>query len=350
MKFKKGDRVRFLNDIGGGVITRVMDEKMVHVRTHDGFEIPVLKNELVLDTGSYSREDENAGKATVDNGQPLEEDSFPGPSIETGDIYEESPELHVLFALVNPGAVFKLNELDAYLVNDSNYMIYYSISFTAGDKASYMSSGMLEPDTKLYLDDFDINQLFNHDKMIIQVLFFGTGEFKWQPPANYSINTKEITILKARDLKVNDYFDEQAYVVDIIEMKQGDSVDNKQLEKMLQEKLMEKEATGKKERKKENKKQEEQEEVDLHIHEIVDDYKDLSNSEILKIQLDRFETSLLTAINSGTKRIIFIHGIGNGILKHQIGNILNKKYPDLSYQDASFKEYGYGATLVYLRK
>ena len=90
------------------------------------------------------------------------------------------------------------------------------------------------------------------------------------------------------------------------------------------------------------------EEVDLHIENIVDDHKDLSVREILKIQMDRFEVSLEGAIRNRQKRIIYIHGTGAGKLKYQIRKTLDDKYQRLRYQDASFLEYGYGATLVLL--
>lgn len=82
---------------------------------------------------------------------------------------------------------------------------------------------------------------------------------------------------------------------------------------------------------------------------MVDDYKHLSNSEIIDIQLSRFTTALDGGILSGTRRMVFIHGVGNGKLKYEIGKTLDRKYPKLKYQDASFKEYGYGATMVILK-
>jgi dsDNA-specific endonuclease/ATPase MutS2 len=65
--------------------------------------------------------------------------------------------------------------------------------------------------------------------------------------------------------------------------------------------------------------------------------------------MSRFTTALEGAILAGTRRIVFIHGVGNGRLKHEILKTLNRKYPKLRYQDASFKKYGYGATLVMLK-
>jgi dsDNA-specific endonuclease/ATPase MutS2 len=91
------------------------------------------------------------------------------------------------------------------------------------------------------------------------------------------------------------------------------------------------------------------EEVDLHIEEIIDNFANLSNGEIVNIQLARFTTALEGAILSKTKRIVFIHGVGNGKLKYELCKTLDTKYPDLKYQDASYAEYGFGATMVFLK-
>ncbi len=88
------------------------------------------------------------------------------------------------------------------------------------------------------------------------------------------------------------------------------------------------------------------EEVDLHIESLVDDNSGMSNGEILEIQMGRFKTALDTAIIHKLRRIVFIHGVGNGKLKHEIRRTLDRQYPELKYQDASFREYGYGATMV----
>ena len=92
------------------------------------------------------------------------------------------------------------------------------------------------------------------------------------------------------------------------------------------------------------------EEIDLHIHELIDDPGGLSNKEILDIQLDKVKAEMERAIGSGVKRIVFIHGVGQGVLKQEIAKLLNARYRKYNYQDASFKEYGYGATMVILRR
>ena len=90
-------------------------------------------------------------------------------------------------------------------------------------------------------------------------------------------------------------------------------------------------------------------EIDLHIHELLEDTRGLANHEMLEVQLGRFRNELDTAIANGTRRIVFIHGIGNGTLKQELRKELTTKYKNYYFQDASFKEYGYGATMVILK-
>lgn len=88
------------------------------------------------------------------------------------------------------------------------------------------------------------------------------------------------------------------------------------------------------------------EEVDLHIQSILEDYQNLTSGEMLDVQMARFTTALDGAIKHKQKKIVFIHGKGAGKLKNEMHKKLSSDYPNLRFQDASFKEYGYGATLV----
>ena len=49
MKFKIGDKIKFLNDIGGGTITKILDKETVSILNEDGFEIPTMMSELIAD-------------------------------------------------------------------------------------------------------------------------------------------------------------------------------------------------------------------------------------------------------------------------------------------------------------
>ena len=88
-------------------------------------------------------------------------------------------------------------------------------------------------------------------------------------------------------------------------------------------------------------------EIDLHIHELVDYYNNMSNSQMLEIQLRHFKLKLEQAIANNIKKVVFIHGVGEGVLKHEIRKILGG-YARLEYFDGSYSKYGFGATEVRL--
>lgn len=85
--------------------------------------------------------------------------------------------------------------------------------------------------------------------------------------------------------------------------------------------------------------------VDLHIDKLISFQRKLEKYEILSFQLKIAKKKLDLAILNGTKRIIFIHGVGQGILKFELEKIL-RLYNNLEFYPANFKEYGYGATEV----
>ena len=90
-------------------------------------------------------------------------------------------------------------------------------------------------------------------------------------------------------------------------------------------------------------------EVDLHIGELLDDTRGMSNSEMLNYQLDKFREVMNQYRNKREQRIVFIHGKGDGVLRKAILDELKRKYPACRHQDASFQEYGFGATMVTIK-
>jgi len=89
-------------------------------------------------------------------------------------------------------------------------------------------------------------------------------------------------------------------------------------------------------------------EVDLHFHELVEDMSGLKDRTKLDIQLNHFERMMKIAIEQRIRRVVFIHGVGQGVLRHQIRSRLDMYYPNCTVRDANPREYGYGATEVFL--
>lgn len=90
-------------------------------------------------------------------------------------------------------------------------------------------------------------------------------------------------------------------------------------------------------------------EIDLHIYELVDNHKNLSNGEMLRIQIRTLKRKLAEAFRKDADKLIVIHGVGEGVLKMEVRNEL-RHYENIEYSDADYRQYGYGATEIRFRK
>jgi len=87
-------------------------------------------------------------------------------------------------------------------------------------------------------------------------------------------------------------------------------------------------------------------EVDLHINQLTKYLKGMDNYDMLNLQLDTAKRKIEFAIQKRVSKIVFIHGVGEGVLKSELQALLNR-YP-VKHYDASYKKYGLGATEVYI--
>lgn len=88
-------------------------------------------------------------------------------------------------------------------------------------------------------------------------------------------------------------------------------------------------------------------EVDLHIHQLVPDTRGLSNFDMLNIQMETARRQLDFAMRKNIRKVVFIHGVGAGVLKEELGFLL-RRYPNINYYDADYQKYGLGATEAYI--
>ena len=90
-------------------------------------------------------------------------------------------------------------------------------------------------------------------------------------------------------------------------------------------------------------------EVDLHIEKLIPSIKGMTNFDILNIQMEEVKRKVEFCIKNRLPKLVLIHGVGEGVLKSEIEFFLGR-YDNLSYQDASYRKYGIGATEVYFKQ
>ena len=87
-------------------------------------------------------------------------------------------------------------------------------------------------------------------------------------------------------------------------------------------------------------------EIDLHIHQLIKSTKGMDNFDMLTLQLNTAKRKIEYAISKRISKIVFIHGVGAGVLKSELHYLLGR-YP-VKFYDASYKRYGLGATEIYV--
>ena len=96
-------------------------------------------------------------------------------------------------------------------------------------------------------------------------------------------------------------------------------------------------------------KEQPKQEVDLHIEKLTDDWKGLTNLEILGIQLNEFQHYLDLAIAHHQPTLIAIHGVGKGKLRDEIHDILKQTKEINYFVNQYHPKYGYGATEIFFK-
>ncbi len=343
MEIKIGDKVKFLNESGGGIVINIIDKKKVIVQIEDGFEIPVLMDKLIIiePTNHKNKTIEEKKKIqSLDNTNKRLDKQIKTIHIKSVKEFDEIPKPLFAITLVGESTDDEERVFILYLLNDGDYLLNYAISLKKNDKLRLLDKGELEPGTLANIGSIQNKQLLSFQAIVIDILFYSEYVFKAQPPIHYMLNLQTMEKPFISNFKETEYFDDPAYLIDLLDYR---IFENHLFEK---KNIKVKDLIEKKSEKKQDKNVTEIEKVDLHIEEIIDNEKGLSNGEIINIQMARFATALEGALKGKTKKIVFIHGVGNGKLRYEFRKTLDTKYPDLKYQDASFAEYGYGATMV----
>lgn len=363
---KIGDIVRFLSSTGGGRIVKI-EGQIAHVEEDDGFETPVLLKELVVVSSAgeeNSRRDFFGGTGQPKQQKEAERQSKfvptvvpeapkPEPVIET----PEGEHLNVILAY----SAMELKHLtttsfEAYLVNDSNYYLYFTyLSRADGDEGwTTRHAGIIEPNMQVFLEELSREQVGQLDRVAFQyVAFKRDKQFALKAPVAVETRLDTTKFFKLHCFRENPYFDEPVIAVDIVKNdvpQRAKVFDSAQLEDaMRKKKAADMRQTPRPVQKRKPTPADGPIVVDLHIHELLDNTHGMSNSEILNYQVDAFRKTMDANLRNKGQKIVFIHGKGEGVLRQALIKELNYRYKGHDVQDASFREYGYGATQVTIR-
>lgn len=362
MAAKKGDTVRFLNDVGGGVIVKI-DGNMAYVADEDGFETPMLLRECVVVRTAEANETPKPKKTVVAPKTVTQnEQSKATDHTETvEEAIEETPEgdkLNIVLAF-EAHDLKRLSQsgFDAYLVNDSNYWLYFTFLTKPdeSDKWTTRYAGVVEPNFQLLVSELETEDLPSIDRIAVQyVAFKRDKEFELKAPVSYESRLDTTKFARLHCFRNNIYFDEPVISLDIVKddvaQKGALSIVNEIPVSKIEIDTPKSRPVRKISTSHKSQKNTDPTVVDLHIDELLDNHKGMSNTEILNYQIDKFREVMDENLKFSGRKIIFIHGKGEGVLRQALLKELNYRYKSCQVQDASFREYGYGATQVTIVK
>ncbi len=317
-----GDKVRLIHSKEEGIITRFLKNDVVEVEIEAGFKLPVLRRELAV----VSNAEEKAFKPQTNAIEPVIEKRKNEVKADKG--------IFLAFLPIND------KEVSLHIINNSDWDLPFSLT-TGADKANRgILGGFLKArsvqnsPTNLLLKDFDEWCNFTFQAMYHTLGFFVERPIfikKMRLRANTFFNQKKIAPLLQKESYLFQLDSEEIpLVIDINELKN----------KMLSSKTVENSPIVY---------EKPSPTVDLHIEKLTNNSQTMGNAQMLELQLRTFETKFENAIASGMDEIIFIHGVGNGVLKQEIQRKLSGNKNVAWFEDAQKEKFGYGATKIKIK-
>jgi len=315
MKYKLGDFVRFVDEKMEGFVTRIIDDQMIGVTGEDDFEIPVLASKVTTVHGYGQGGNKKEDDATA---QPV----FTGEFITKG-----------VYVAIVPDA--KANSVvHFHLINETSFQLLAALTTEKAQVYKGEFSAIAAPQTANKMYSAQLADLQLWPQFIFHISYF--TKHNSQPPAPLVVNEK----FKAKDFagskKPIPFLNQQGWLVRLDEPEL--LIDAQKLKESFFQSPEEKTVIDKPGN-----------EVDLHIEKLRNDHQFINSGEILKIQLAHFHKTLDAAIVHQQPEITYIHGAGNGILRHELHKLLGKHPKVQTFMDARKEKFGYGATKVILK-
>lgn len=404
-----GDKVRFLSETGGGKVAGFQGKNIVLVEDEDGFQIPMPVNEVVVaevddysmartvkrdkqgnkvePEDSFTRPGTRSVSAMLRDGQDEEVDMTVEDTIDDDlEVTFRLParervggeELSAYIAFVPSGDVQAAEPVfSAYFVNDCNYYLHYVYATQREEEWTVESDGEVEPNTQVLIGKLHREDIQALSKVSVQLTAYKRDRpYKLKPAVDVTLRIDPVRFFKANAFRTNPYFDtpallypvvendrvEQAHAIDVEVLRaamykdsvpvgsHADDITTRQRDQLVRRYGADQRkgghtapAVGR------ERALDDAVVVDLHADQLLDTTQGMSAGEILEYQLGVMRRTLDAYKGHRGQKIVFIHGKGEGVLRRAVIRELNYKYKSYTYQDASFQEYGYGATMVEIR-
>ena len=242
-----GEKVRFLNEVGGGVISGFQGKDIVLVEDEDGFDIPMLRSQVVVietNANNFVRKpkaqkqaetseapkpaatpaiERQSLKAAMNAGLDFEEeDTDPADRPIT---FQPKPKerkggehLNVCLAFVpEDSRELTTTRFEGYLVNDSNYFVSVVLANNEGAAWHLRWQGTMEPNTKQLVETFDRSILNDLQRLSVQLIAWKQDKpFMLKPAVGVELRLDTVKFYKLHVFQPSPFFREPALIYDIV--------------------------------------------------------------------------------------------------------------------------------------
>jgi hypothetical protein len=312
--FKLGDFVRFVDEKREGYVTRIIDQQTLGVTDTDGFEIPVTISNLTYVHGHSS----NATLAQSDD-----------QIVKANEIFKETG---IFLAVAEDSKANAVAHF--FILNSTSYQLLLTLKTDEKGKYKGEFASIIQPQAHTQIFSANLSDLQIWPEFVFQALYFSTANTKPVLPLHCTkkFKAKDFSGAKKMVSEINKYawliqLDEPVPLIDAQKLKESFFRGETPQLKVDKPPL----------------------EIDLHIDKIREDYHFLEQSEMINIQVAYFQQMLDSAIVHQMQSIIFIHGVGNGTLRHHIHKTISKHPQVRTFMDARKEKFGFGATEVFFK-
>ena len=334
MNIRIGDIVRFISEKLEGKVTGIIDNNTVNVYCNEyGFEIPGSVSDLVVIRSDF-------GNA------PAEKSESPAQNQKSVNMQSADT---VYLAIVPE----KFNDLpesryELHLVNDTAQTCLYSVTLFNGEKYTGVSAGNCSPDSACIIGSYTMKEIDSTIKAVnIQAIFFQKGNCPLKNVIDAQVKINAANLCRSGAYKHVRWFNTMTLLrpLDKEHIIREEEIDVKQLLNAIKEKEEPETPAHRPQKQVVNNIIE----IDLHSGELLETTAGMEGKDILEYQMDIFRKTLEEYKLRKGQKIVFIHGKGDGILRQRILWELQTRYKRHNHQDASIKQYGYGATMVTIK-
>lgn len=212
MQFKEGDKVLFLNEKGGGIVTKIVNDEIVHVSIEDGFEIPYAVGDLIKTSygGSDNQDREIYHKTDIRTSDPKR-----GTLKIAAHQVEEIPAgLYMAFVPRDQDHVLA-SAMDVYLLNHTAYSVSFCFFMNKGGVYKGVVQELIQPSYRFHLGKAERTEIEDWNYSLLQALFFNEGKTSVIDPVSLHVQFKPVKIYKEESFVFSPLLHQKTMLVEI---------------------------------------------------------------------------------------------------------------------------------------